>query len=119
MRTINQLELNAVTSASSTPGAALLANELFNITAIGTFSDSGAAGTLSLEGSNDPANGALIPNFVPTNWVTIPGATASVASGATTLLVPTNPICYNWIRVLWAKSAGAGTVTVAVAAQGY
>lgn len=119
MRTINTLALNAVTSASSTPSLPILANELFNITAIGTFSDSGADGTLNLQGSNDIPAGQLLPNFVPTNWVTIPGATATVASGALTVLIPTNQICYYWIRVLWAKSGGSGTVTVAIAAQGY
>ena len=118
MRMINQLALNAIASASSTPSNPILAEDIFNITCNATFSDGAAAGTLSLQGSNDPKGNALAPNVVPTTWVTIPGATATVASGGATLLIPTNPVCYQWIRVLWAKSGGAGTVTAAIAAQG-
>ena len=118
MRMINQIMLNAVASASSTPSVPLLAEDIFNITCVATFSDGSAAGTLSLQGSNDPKGNALAPNVVPTTWVTIPGATETVTSGATTLLIPTNQVCYQWIRVLWAKSGGAGTITAAIAAQG-
>ena len=118
MRMINQIALNAVASAASTPSNPLLAEDIFNITCVATFSDGTAAGTLSLQGSNDPKGNNLAPNVVPATWVTIPGATATVAAGATTLLVPTNAVCYQWIRVLWAKSGGAGTITASIAAQG-
>jgi hypothetical protein len=120
MLTINQVVINAVAN-NTTPAASapILANQIFNITAIATFSDGAAAGSLVLQGSNDPAKGLDPSLFAPTTWVTIPGASATVASGATTVLVPTNPVCYNWIRVSWTRTGAAGTLTVAVATQGY
>lgn len=80
------------------------------------FGDTQAAGTLQLQGSNDPcAFGNLAVNFTPTNWTNIPTSgiqigSATVTSGASVLcLLPV--ICYRWLRATW-TTTGTGTQTI-------
>lgn len=75
------------------------------------FTDATAAGTLTLQGSNDPTS--------PTNWNNIPNLTATVASGAlTTTPTAAAPLCFMWIRASFVSSAGAGTITAYLHANG-
>lgn len=116
MLTVNQTAITTQANATVS-SAAYLAEQWFNVSIMGIFTDSGAAGTLAIQASNDPPVNALIPNFTPTNWLTI--SEESVSAGASTFVAPTSNICYTWIRATWTKSAGAGNVTVNIAAQGY
>lgn len=92
--------------------------QLFAASFIATFSDAAAAGTLKIQGSNDPCPYSNVAaDFTPTNWADIPSASVVVASGATST-VQISQICYRWIRAAWTRSAGAGTFTVYLNAMG-
>lgn len=106
MRQANYQILNAVANSGTPASAAIQAEYLVGATCQATFTDNTAAGTLKLQGSNDPSNGT------PTNWSDVPNSSISVASGATSCTPPlAAPLCYNWIRVVFARSAGAGTIS--------
>lgn len=92
--------------------------QLFAASFIAVFTDNTAAGTLKVQGSNDPCDYSnLAASFVPVNWVDVPSASVVVASGATSTVMLTQ-IAYRWIRAVWTRSAGAGTLEILINAQG-
>lgn len=104
MTPANPKILDAVANSGTVVSAAVDARFLWSATVQAAFTDGAAAGTLKLQSSNDPA--------AQTHWNDIPSATASVASGATTTTpILSTPLCYQWIRVAFASSGGAGTIT--------
>lgn len=98
-------------------GAPIPANQLFAASVLATFSENTAAGTIKLQASNDaPIAGQQAP-FAPVNWVDIPNATAAVTAGAS-VLVPMTQLAYQWIRVVFARTGGAGTSNFYINVQG-
>lgn len=89
-----------------------------SVTAV--FSDATASGTLKVQISNDKSltAGLLPEQFVPTNWVDLSGASATVASGANAI-IPKIDLSYQYMRMVWTRSAGAGTFQVNVNVQGF
>jgi hypothetical protein len=81
------------------------------------FSDTTVVGTLNIQGSNDIAPYQVNPNFVPTNWINIPLAGATITSGSNAMIT-IDPMVYRWLRVnLTVSTPGTGTVTVNMFAQ--
>lgn len=83
-----------------------------------SFSDASAAGTITLEGSNDPPSQCTTDsngNLVPVNWSLVKNgsinASATVASGALTT-ISLQWLNSKWLRATWVESGGAGTFTV-------
>lgn len=77
-------------------------------------STSTAAGTFKLQGSNDPGriNAAEDANqSVITNWTDL-GISVTI-SGAGAVLLKDSNCGYNWVRVVWTPSSGAGSLTSA------
>lgn len=75
------------------------------------FGDATAAGTVKIQASNDINNArnmAAIDGFVVTNWVDIPNATATIASGAPALIT-ISQLSYGWLRVVYTRSGGGST----------
>lgn len=104
-------------SNATTSFAAMDTSQWYALSLVVNFSDASAAGTLKLQASNDPPGGqTLAAGFVPTNWVDITNATVTVASGATSI-IPYTLASYRWIRIVWTRSSGAGTLTVNMNAQ--
>lgn len=96
----------------------IAADQLFNCSAQIFFTDAASAGTLKLQGSNDFNKAGNFPGaFTPTHWNDITGASVVVAAGATSL-IPKTDISYNYIRLVWTRTAGAGTMTLNVNVQG-
>lgn len=92
--------------------------QLFAASFIAVFTDNAAAGTMKIQGSNDPCPyGNIAADFTPTNWVDIPSASVVVASGTTSTVMITQ-IAYRWIRAVWTRSGGAGTLDIFINAQG-
>ncbi len=111
MNVVNNVVINAATNTGTVLSAAIPAQFFTSMSAQAVFSDAAAAGVFKLECSDDPSNTGV----APTHWNDVPLITATVASGAVTMLTaPT--ICYQWVRVSWARSGGAGTVTVRIKA---
>jgi len=104
METRNYAAMAALVNSGTVYSAAINAQFLLGATAQATFTDSTAAGTLSLQASNDPGT--------PINWNAIPNTSATVSAGATTMTpIQSAPFAYQWIRVVWVSSGGAGTIT--------
>lgn len=60
-------------------------------------------GTVKLQASND--------NVDPTSWADIASATVAVSTASPVMIAKTD-LCYNFVRVVFTKSGGTGTVTV-------
>lgn len=99
--------------ASSINGAQIDANQLISSSFMIYFGDATAAGTVKIQASNDVcAYGNLAQDFTVTNWVDIPNATVTIASGASALItIP--QMAYRWIRPVYTRSGG-GSSTINV-----
>jgi len=119
MKPSNPIMINALSAASNKNSAAINATFMVYGSIQASFSDSAAAGTLVLQGSNDPEE--LLPaGAPPINWVNLAGATATVVAGASVNVgyVPYVTGSFRWLRAVWTHSAGAGTITVTGFFQG-
>lgn len=102
MNIVNNVALSAVANSGTVTSAAILSQFFTSMSAQAKFSDAAAAGTFKLQASNEVSS--------PTNWNDIPNTSQTVASGATTL-IPYTLMCYQWVRLVFASSGGAGTIT--------
>lgn len=118
MKNNNYLLMNAVANSGTQNSSKIDCIAQYAMSFIAKFSDAAAAGTIKIQGSNDPCPYSnLAADFTPTTWVDIPSASVVVASGATSTY-QLNQICYRWVRVSWTNSGGAGTFSVWVNLQG-
>lgn len=62
------------------------------------------AGNLKLQFSNDSVD--------PTNWSDITNATVSITGTPGVFSIQKTELCYNFVRVVFTKSGGTGTITV-------
>ncbi len=112
MRQLNEVIITTRSGASGVTSAAVLAENLFAISAV-AIASSTEAGTLKIQASNDnPLGSAAI-----TNWVDIPSATVTVTAGST-VTIPKTEICYQWVRFVYTHSGGTGNITVQIKALG-
>jgi hypothetical protein len=109
MRYLNETAIATVSGLTNPASSAVMASYLVStsaqLVATGTI-----AGTLKLQGCNDAKAAA--------NWSDIANATVAVSS-AGVYLIPKTEICYNFIRVVFTSSGGAGNVTVNLQALGF
>lgn len=79
-----------------------------------TAGDTGAAGTVKIQASNDPIPSGSRPQFVATDWSDIPNASVTVTAGVPSsgiILIPN--MAFSFIRAVFVQSsAGTGVVTV-------
>ena len=118
MSPLNNIPINAQANTGTVTSVAIDGRFLFSGSIQAIFSDPTAAGTLTLQGSNDPMEGLQqsSPNvYIPIHWDTVKNgsisATATVAAGALTT-ISMQWLNYRWLRVVWVSGAGAGTLTV-------
>ena len=113
MRQVNDLVLSG-SDAASVNGSQLDTNQSVNVTFHCVLSDSTAAGTFSIQGSNDVCQtGQSAQNFVVTNWVTIPNASVTMTAGMKQAMIILAETPCRWMRAVWTSSTpGTGTVTV-------
>ncbi len=107
MQQFNYPAITAQVNTGTVNSAAIPAKFITSFTAQGVFTDNAAAGTLKAQGSNDVSS--------PTHWSDIALATVAVTAGGT-VCIPVTVSCYEWIRVTYTRSAGAGTFSVRVKA---
>ena len=112
MRFVHQA--STINNAGTTSTAALDISSMFASSCVAVFSDGTAAGTLKFQASDDKA---ASEGGTPSTWVDLTGS-ASVSSGATTAL-PKIDVCYNWLRVTFVSSGGAGTIAINTKANGF
>ena len=115
MRNLN--DSVTINNLSTTSTQAFDATNTFRVSAQAAFTDGAAAGTLTLQVSNDQTNaGNVAFDFTPTHWSIV--ATQTVTAGALTL-IPSTELSYRWYRFTFASTGGAGTITVLVNSLGY
>lgn len=97
---------------ATTNFAAIQANQVYAISAIAIFSDATTGGSFKLQASNDAPSANNLPGaFTPTNWIDIPNSSQTVASGASAI-IPATTLCYQWVRLVWTRTGGAGTLSI-------
>lgn len=116
------LNFNAlsVSDAASANSKAIDCNQLIGASFHAYFGDTTAAGSIKIQASNDicPTHYSAVYNFIPVNWVDIPGASVTVLAGAPELItIPNTSLIYRWVRVVYTHtSGGTSTITVNVMA---
>lgn len=98
-------------------GNAVDFEQVYSASFMVVFSDAATTGTLKFQASNDPAIGGNMASFVPTNWVDIPSASSAVVAGGS-ILISLGAVSYRWVRPVWTRTAGAGTVKINMNSQG-
>ena len=112
MKVININVMSAV-DTSSQNGSQVDSGQLYQATFQAVFADSSAAGTLKIQMSNDIPPVSYEPGiFTVSNWTDIPNATATVASGASAVVVLSTVSC-RWLRAVYTRSSG-GSSTINV-----
>lgn len=103
MRSIVAIEINVADGTTNPMSLAIETDQwyAFSVQAIGTGS---IAGTMKVQVSNDP--GSNLGVNTPTNWIDLP--MASVALSSLIGLIPKTDCSYNWIRIVFTSSGGAG-----------
>lgn len=118
MRNLQYAILPTTANLNSVNSSKCDANQLVSASFHVIFSGSDAAGTLTIQASNDPTGeGNTAANFTPTNWVDIPSASCT-PTVAGSFLITIAQLTYRWVRVVWTRTSGTGTVTVNMNALG-
>lgn len=100
----------SASGATSQNFPAVNCDQIYGMSYIARFSDATSSGTVKFQVSGDapqPQNFA----FAPTNWVDLPNSSQTVTAGGS-VTYNAQQFCYEWIRVVYTRGAGAGTVSV-------
>jgi hypothetical protein len=112
MRNLDFKPINAVDGTTNPASAAIDASQwfAFSVQAVGTGT---IAGALKVQVSNDPATGGAGPS----NWIDLPSATVTLSSLIG--LIAKVDSAYNWVRVVFTTSGGAGNITAQIKANSF
>lgn len=108
--------LSAVDTASQT-GSSFFVGQAIAASFVPVFGDTGAAGTVKIQGSNDAPIGDPT-KYTPTNFSDITNATSTIASGVGPAIV-LSTMNFQYIRAVYTRtSGGSTTVKVKMSALG-
>lgn len=112
------LIIDGAMSASITSAATNI-QYLDNVSIQLNFTTSDAVGTFSVQGSLDHAANSLTNQQITAgNWVTITLPTSPVAASADNqILLDLNQLSFPWIRVVYTRSSGSGTLNAYISAK--
>jgi hypothetical protein len=115
MRNVQDTLLDAVDAAEATQTSEWIdVRQIFagsiHVVAAGTD----PVGSVKVQVSNDN----VTPPQLPTNAVDLGSATVAV-SAAGQFLIPRLELSYGWLRVVYTKTSGTGTITAKLNAQGF
>lgn len=112
MKNVNAIVLQADNDDSAN-GDQIDASQIYAASFQAINGDTGAAGTVKIQASNDLCPAGYLPDaFTVTNWVDIPSASVAVVAGAPVLISLPN-VTYRWLRVVFTEtSPGNTTITV-------
>lgn len=130
MKALDQIAIPAGTQAmTSQNGPAIASGHMSRCAAIISVTNPASLiGTLKIQGSNDP-NPDAPPPFTqagaPALWADIPNlllstvavastatVAVSVSSTATSIMLPTQEICFKFVRAVWTYTSGTGNIGV-------
>ncbi len=106
MRVTNDLVFNAQSAGASVNSSAVYSGYMVTAS-VQAVTTGTAVGTLKLQYSNDP--GSPLERTVPANWSDVPSAVSSAGTYAIGKL----DISYNWLRLAFTYTSGAGNITTA------
>lgn len=109
MRVTNDLVFNAQSAGDSVNSSAVYSGYMVTAS-VQAVTTGTAVGTLKLQYSNDP--GSPLERTVPANWSDVPSASVAVSS-AGTYAIGKLDISYNWLRLAFTYTSGAGNITTA------
>ena len=112
MRVSNELGLtNADMSLTSVNGPAIFIanNWCLSVQSVSTGT---GVGTIKIQVSNDSETG------VPVNWSDLSGATIAVTA-ASVLVLPKIEVSYQFIRLVYTKTSGTGTLNARIKSIGF
>lgn len=109
MRVTNDLVFSAQSAGASANSSAVYTGYMVTASVQATTTST-AVGTLKIQYSNDP--GSPIERTVPTNWSDVPSASVAVSS-AGVYAIGKIDISYNWLRLVFTYTSGAGNITTA------
>lgn len=112
MRISNELGLDAINlaTASSTGPAILIANCV--ALSVHAVSTGDGIGVVKIQVSNDSIKD------VPTNWSDLASATIAVTA-ASSLVLPKIDVCYQFMRLVYTKTSGTGSLSARVKTIGF
>lgn len=115
MRFLNEALISAGDISGDVTGSSVDSSFMLEVSLLAVVTGSSPNGTLALQGSNDmPVNGDLSP-FTPTNWNNV--ATVTVNSTGT-FLIPVTSVSYQWLRAVYTRSSGSGSLTARLKSNG-
>jgi hypothetical protein len=110
MRTSNVLVADGYSLTAHFLSNAISIKHLEGFSVQATFSGSTPTGSLSIEVSNDSAEGL---GATPTNWTTFaPSGFPISVSSATTYIGNVSACYYKWVRIRYTRSGGSSTMTL-------
>ena len=113
MRVSNELGLSALDMSvvGSQNGSAILVQNCVSFS-VQSVSTSTGVGVIKVQVSNDSVKDT------PTNWTDLASATINVTAASTLILAKTE-ICYQWIRLVYTRTSGSGTLNARVKTIGF
>jgi len=119
MRVLHEILLpssDASVTQTSLPG---ILNQVWGYSIQAIFTGS-PVGTMTLQGSSDPAPDAnySAANYAVVNWTTIANSSQSV-TGSGTVAYDVVKTGYNWVRAIYTPVSGSGTVTIQFVTKGF
>ena len=110
------LLVSGVADTGSFTSGAIWSRQWVTGTFMAYFSEATAAGTIQLQFSDDAPGGNALPqsDFTPTNWMNVPGttATATIVAGASGVVYTPVNFVAQWYRIVFTRTGGAGTFSV-------
>jgi len=103
MRPSVSINLDAVDAsvAGAQNGDSIKTEFIFRFSCM-TVATGAPVGTVKIQVSNDGSN-----------WIDLPSATSAVSS-ATNYLIASTEICYQYLRSVYTKTSGTGTITTKI-----
>ncbi len=107
---------NATINLTNSNGHVIWSNGIVRASFQAAVSAGTVNGALKVQASNDKPTGAMPENFIPTNWNDISGATVTIATAATSYMIPYQELCYEYLRLVYTDASG-GTATSTITVQ--
>ena len=113
MKISNELGLKNINmaTAGAQPGTPIYIANCVSMS-IQSVSTADGVGTIKVQVSNDSVKDS------PTNWTDLASATIAVTAASTLILAKTE-VCYQWIRLVYTKTSGTGTLNARVKTIGF
>jgi len=117
MRVMNEaIVTNGDMSAASITSSMVSINQAFGFSIQGVMTGGPPTGTAKLQGSCDPF--VDLTGTGVTNWTDITGSSVAIAA-AGTFLYNVVDCEYNWVRLVYTRTAGSGTLNVRINVKGF